>query len=240
MAPTTKTSCSVHRHWLFGRYTTTYETSLQSDPISLSRVINSFVQLIVPIVYEATTHSHPADLKGRDAGEWLIPELPQPLQDEVVRIGGSVARGENKDTFEWEPFDVSYSSHFEGFSDSGSILYSVRTHRSTSLPSWLPIRLIGAAAPIQPSFFRFGIEHFRPVRTFASLGSAPQVTESLLIDCSESTLALRIVIESRTPVSQELVESTPCFKTSSQVLASIYGCDVVKDLLMRVGQSKKS
>jgi hypothetical protein len=234
MTTATSSSFSVRRQWLFGRYATTYEVSLHSDLISLSKVINGFVQLILPIIYSPSTHSHPSDIKGRDSAECLLPELPQPLQDEVLRVGGRIAGGDNIINFDWEPFDISCSSHFEGFSDSGGILYSARTNRSHTIPSWLPLRLIGAAAPIQPTFFRFGCEHFRPVRTFASLGSAPQVTESLLIDCSESACAVRIIIESRNPVSRELLDSTPCIKPSTHLLASIYGYDIMKDILQRV------
>lgn len=233
MANDTSSSCSVKRQWLFGRYTTTYDVSLRSDLISLSRVINGFVQIILPIIYNPSTQTHPSDIKGREAGDRLLTELPQPLQDEVLRVGGRIAGGNDIRDFEWEPFDVACLSHFEGFTDSGSILYSVRTNRSHTVPAWLPLRLLGAAAPIQPTFFRFGCKHFRAVRTFASLGAAPQVTESLLIDCNESACAVRIVIESRKPVSRELLDSTPCIKPSAHVLTSIYGYDVINDLLAR-------
>jgi hypothetical protein len=236
MATATSSSCSVNRQWLFGRYTTTYDVSLHSDQIALSRVIHGFVQLILPIIYEGTTQSHPLNIKGRDAGECLLNGLPPPLPDEVLRVGGKIGSGEQRDTIEWEPFELSCSSHFEGFSDNGSISYSVRTNRSQTLPAWLPLRLIGAAAPIEPTFFRFSCQHFRPVRTFASLGSSPQVTESLLLDCSEEALSVRIVIESRKPVSEELLQSTPCLKPSAQLLTSIYGFDLYKDLLTRTAQ----
>jgi hypothetical protein len=237
---TSSSSCSVQRQWLLGRYTTTYDVALHSDLISLSRVINGFVQIILPIIYNPSTHTHPSDIKGRDSGECLLPELPQPLQDEVLRVGGRIARGDDVSDFEWEPFDVACSSHFEGFNDSGSILYSVRNNRSHTVPAWLPLRLLGAAAPVQPTFFRFGCEHFRPVRTFASLGAAPQVTESLLVDCNENACAVRIVIESRRPVSRELLDSTPCIKPSSHLLTSIYGFDIMKDFLERVSSDISS
>lgn len=234
MAETTSSSCSVKRQWLFGRYTTTYDISLHSNLISLSRVINEFVQIILPIIYNPSTQTHPSDIKGRNAGECLLAELPPPIQDEVLRVGGRIAGGNDIRDFEWEPFDVACSSHFEGFNDSGSILYSARTNRSHTVPAWLPLRLLGAAAPIHPTFFRFGCEHFRSVRTFASLGATPQVTESLLVDCNESSCSVRIVIESKNPVSRELLESTPCIKPSAHVLASIYGFDFMKDILERV------
>jgi hypothetical protein len=61
----------------------------------------------------------------------------------------------------------------------------------------------------------------------------PEVTESLIVDCSESLLSLRITIESRKQISPELLDSVPCLSSSSRMLSRIFGWNFYEDLKSR-------
>jgi hypothetical protein len=229
-------TCSVRRSWVFGRYTTTYSCRLPSSQVLLSEVIHAAVQLLLPQLFTnqketATTDQLLVDMKGRDAAEWLLPGLPPPHNDEVLRVGGLIAQDDQGEGFVWDPFDITCTAAFKGFGDAGDILYAGNVMRTPNVPTWLPLRLIGAAAPIRPTYLRFALEHFRPVRTFASLGMSPQVTETLLMDCNEVTLAMQVTIESKEPVSQSLLHSVPCLQASSGLINSLWGLNLIQDLL---------
>jgi hypothetical protein len=192
------------------------------------------MQFVVPEVVDERSGELQENIKGRSPSDRLIPELPAPLRDETFCVGGRVARETAKEGFLWEDFTISCLSDFKNFAGDTSIVYTGESVKSTSLPSWLPTRLIGAVAPLHPRYFRFAVEHFRTVRSFASVNAMPEVTESFLLDCSERQLSLRLTIESKKRLTSDAIASTPCVVASSKLLSRIFGWNFVDDLTARI------
>jgi hypothetical protein len=85
------------------------------------------------------------------------------------------------------------------------------------------------AAPIKPRFFRYGLERFKSMLTFASLGYAPQVTTTLLIDCVADTLALRVTHEFRKPSEANPFEIIAAYRSVADLLKVATSTDILSE-----------
>ena len=116
-------------------------------------------------------------------------------------------------------------------------MHTTHVERAGGIPSWLPSRLLGMAAPIKPRFFRFGLEHFKSVLTFASLGYAPQVTASFLLDCITDTLALKITHEFKKDAEADPFAYIPAYQSLARVIQSATGQDVRAEFYRELAQA---
>jgi hypothetical protein len=82
------------------------------------------------------------------------------------------------------------------------------------------------AAPIKPRFFRYGLEHFKSLFTFACLGYAPQVTTSLLIDCVVDTLAFKLTHDYKKAAESNPFELLPPYRALANVIKAATGTDL--------------
>lgn len=141
------------------------------------------------------------------------------------------------DDFSWEPYEVVGYSPFTRFEGAHHIIHNLQIERSGSVPSWLPTRLLGCAAPIKPKFFRYGLEHYRSVLTFMSLGYAPLVRESLLADCVADTLVVRIANDFRKRGEANIFEHVPAYAAIGEILERATGFGVRRDFEAALARS---
>jgi hypothetical protein len=179
------------------------------------------------------------DFKGRNVGDALLAGIPGQVEDELFRVGGTIATEQLGDDFEWSPFDLSCHATFNAFEGTHHIRYTTGLHRSESVPSWLPWRLIGAAAPIRPAYFRVGLERFQSKFTLSSIGFMPQITDSFLIDGAGGIVHVRLKTEQTAWKPSNPAEELPAFHALAQALQSAVGfnlSDSFRDELARAAK----
>lgn len=228
---------TISKNWLLGGRNLEFEGSIALRPGALSNLIDGCLREVTPLVRQGASSHEMIDLKGRDPHDTLLPGIANPRSDELFRIGGVVAVGEKGSDFEWEPFEVVCYSPFNRFEGSHHIIHGIETERAGSLPSWLPTSLIGMAAPIKPRFFRYGLERFKSMLTFASLGYAPQVTTSLLVDCVADTLAFKLTHEFKQARDANPFETIPAYRSLASVLTAATSTDIMNELQTKLAKS---
>jgi len=201
---------------------------------ALSDIIDGCLREVTPLVRQGARSKELLDLKGRDPHDTLLPGIPSARSDELFRVGGVIAVGKKGVDFEWEPFEIACYSPFNRFEGTHHIVHAVETERAGGVPTWFPTHLIGMAAPIKPRFFRYGLERFKSMLTFASLGYAPQVTTTILIDSVADTLAFRLTHEFKKPAEANPFEVIPAYRSLANVLKSATGYDIVEDFTTKL------
>lgn len=230
-------SFDFRKRWLLGGYSSVFESSTPLSVQGLCDLVDGCMRTLLPALTPLPSASEIVDFKGRNPLDVMIAGLPQARQDELFRVGGMCAVEEAQDGFVWDSFDLCCYSPFSRFQGTHHIVHALEFVRSGALPLWLPPRLVGSAAPIEIRYFRFGLEHFRSVRTFASLGYTPQVAESLLIDYNSNTLGLRLSIESNTRKIEDPFETVPAFRCASEVVRQASGFNLQDEYMMRLKQN---
>ena len=224
----------LSKNWILGTRSFEFEHTIPLEVGHLSDIIDGCLRVVNQGLYEQDNAQELRDFKGRNPLDALLPGIAIPKTDELFRIGGVSAVEKGKSDFEWEPFEVVCYSPFNRFEGTHHIVHGTQVERAGGLPSWLPTRLLGMAAPIKPRFFRYGLEHFKSILTFASLGYAPQVTASLLLDCVSDTLALKVTHEFKKGEEPNPFEYIPAYRSLANVLAWVTGYDARRDLQERL------
>jgi hypothetical protein len=227
----------LSKNWILGVRSLEFETSLALKVGQLSDIIDGCLRVVGPSLHQDGTSSELLDFKGRNPHDALLPGITTPKIDELFRLGGVSAVEKGARDFTWEPFEVVCYSPFNRFEGSHHIVHSTQVERAGGIPPWLPTRLLGMAAPIKPRFFRFGLEHFKSVLTFASLGYAPQVTASLLLDCITDTLALKITHEFKTGSEANPFAYIPAYQTLTTVVKAATGEDIRAEFQQQLAQA---
>lgn len=218
------------KSWLLGGYG--FELS-DTRPISvgaLSLLTDSFLRNALPILLDSQGKSALRNMKGRNAQDELLSGVSHPAHDELFRLGGLAPVPGDRESIDFEPFEVSLLSPFLRFEGSSEILHTLEQHRAGPLPSWLPLRLLGYVAPLRPTFMRIGLERFRNVLAFASLGHTPQVTDSLLVDCVGGSISVRLVSERNKRRDSSPLEEIPAFRAVAEALRAAVGLDLRAEL----------
>jgi hypothetical protein len=205
--PAAKISLTRRRSLLLRRnfYTLNIELDLRSETISplidkTSRALRRYIELNSKLSQDPHQNlSTPTliNLKGRDPSEPSpLSATTQPHTSELFAIGGELATDTASPTeFIWEPFTLALNTQFLAFKGARSILHSLHTERSQSLPEFLPWWLLGWAAPIKPQYMRLGIELFTSRFALTRLGFIPEVTEKMYLEIIDNKLALRLSSE---------------------------------------------
>jgi hypothetical protein len=213
---------SLKRNWVLGGFTAEQSYTCPLSPGDLSALIDATLHG----VYNNLSSTQVLDCKGRNHYDTLLSGIPGEAEGEVFRVGGEIATGHSTADFEWSPFEASCHSQFKEFQGNHHITHSLTHHHSTTVPDWLPWRLLGAAAPIRPRYFRLGLERFQSRFTWASFGYLPQVTDSLLLDATGSTAMIKLVIERRAWKPTEPFADFPLYANIAGALRSALSCDI--------------
>jgi len=224
--------CSVRRNWLRGGYAAEYQHSACINSSALSDLIHGTLSALYTHLACDKEFKVTRDFKGRDGLDTIINAIPGDASDEVFRLGGLIAtERQGEDNFEWSQFNVACHAPFREFEGAHHILYSLDIRRSDSIPSWIPWRLLGAAAPIRPQYFRVGIERFQSRFTFASFGFLPQVTDTLLIDVFNDTLSCAFRTEQTSWSLGAPIATVPLFADIGHAIRESTGFDINESLI---------
>jgi hypothetical protein len=227
----------LSRNWILGGREIEFEGTVPLASGALSEIIDGCLREVNPLILQGAQTKELLDIKGRDPHETLLPGIAPPRIDELFRVGGVVGIEKKGDDFEWEPFEVVCFSPFKRFEGTHHIIHDTEIERAGSLPAWLPTHLIGMAAPIKPRFFRYGLEHFRSLLSFASLGYAPQVTTTLLIDCVADILAFKVTHEYKNPADSNPFELIPAYRAVSSVINAATGTNLHAELSTKLARA---
>jgi hypothetical protein len=218
--------CTIHKNWILGGYSAEYSHTLEVNGSGLSDLIDQLIRALHDYLGVQGVRASLRDFKGRNRGDKLLSEIPGEGEDELFRVGGSIATDPAGDDFEWSPFDLTCRAVFSAFEGTHHIRHSTDLQRSDSLPPWLPWELIGAAAPIRPSYCRVGLERFQSRFTLSSIGFMPQVTDSFLLDATGGTAQVRIITEQRSRKPCNPTEEIPAFGALATALQKALGFDL--------------
>lgn len=196
----------LDRNWILGGYSAGFLLRCELSPRRVSEALDLVARTVTAHLCTETGFGELRNIKGRDPHEApLLGGAPIPSGEELLTIGGSIATGAAPHDsynnhgrvrdFIWEPFNYSCYSRFDRFEGSRTIIHSVQTQSAATVPPWLPWWLLGAAAPIEPRYFRLGLEFFSSRFVITRLSFTPIVTDTFLIDCVDTTLALKLKTE---------------------------------------------
>ncbi len=226
---------SLKRNWILGGFTVEHSHTCVLSHAQLSDLIDTTLNAVHSYLPSAQT----LDCKGRNHYDSLLPGIPGEADGEVFRVGGEIATGHTSTGFEWSQFEASCHSQFKAFEGNHHIAHALNHHQTATVPEWLPWRLLGAAAPIRPRYFRLGLERFQSRFTLASFGYLPQVTDSLLLDATDSTLMIKVAIERRAWKPTDPFEEFPPFSAIAAALRRSLSLDIAahfrEELALRSG-----
>ena len=208
----------IRRNFLFGGYKLEYSARYPVQRNSLPILIDGYFSRVYPVLVGADVHPELFDYKGRNPPDLLLPIASRPERDELFLLQGSAPTAAQKNGFTWEEFEIAGLSLFERFEGSHHIVHGVSIARSGALPGWVPLRLLGRVAPVRPSCFRFGIEHFRSSMFSASFGYTPTVSETILVDADSREVALRLVLETKGLKRDAVYERIPILEDVLSIL----------------------
>lgn len=231
-----KRNFSLKRNWILGGFTVEQSYARSVTAIELSDLIDG----VLNSAYQHLSSPQTIDYKGRNHHDTLLSGIPGEAEGEIFRVGGAIATGHSTTDFEWSPFEASCHSQFKEFQGNHHITHSINHHHSSSVPDWLPWRLLGAAAPIRPRYFRLGLERFQSRFTWASCGYLPQVTDSLLIDATDSAVMIKLVIERRAWKPTEPFTEFPPFASIAVALRQSLSYDIAAHFQEGLARSKGS
>jgi len=216
----------VRRNFLFGGYKLDYTNQFEFTPCGLSTLIDGYFSALFPYLVPSETSGELLDFKGRNRQDLLNQDLPRLEKDELFLLEGAIAVGERKDDFEWDNFLVSCSSIFRRFEGTHHIVHGTELCRTGAFPAWIPLRLLGRVAPVIPNLFRFGIEHFQSSLFSGSLGYAPSVTETILVDATDSSVMMKVSVESKKREPAQILDRLPFLARTLDIIGKATGQDV--------------
>jgi hypothetical protein len=192
-APTT---LELDRNWIFGGYSCEFSITLNLNPALASAALDIVAHTLYAHLSDANCPNEIKNIKGRDPHEApLLNGAPALTGEELFSVGGRIAIDSGAEGFIWEPFHYSCHTRFSHFEGARAIVHSIHSSRSETIPDWLPWRLLGAAAPIEPTYFRLGLELFSSRFVITRLSFTPVVTETFLIDLVGTTVSIKLRTE---------------------------------------------
>jgi hypothetical protein len=235
LIPQAKINITCKRSLLLRRYlyTLNVELQLNSETISpfidrISRALMRYITLNSKLsanTLQTSAKTTLINVKGRDPSEPpLLAGASRPHSHELFYVGGEIATDtDDSGEFIWEPFSVSLNTDFLAFEGARSILHSLHTKLSQSIPEFLPWWLLGWAAPVRPQYMRLGIELFTSRFALTKLGFIPEVTEALYLELLDNKLALRFDSEQLPLRRHNPFQRDPFLGEISDILQELYG-----------------
>lgn len=218
------TELTLQRNWIVGGYTSEFSISSAIAPDQASNILDHTARTLRTHICPEGSDAHLSNIKGRDPLEpLLLRGAPAPTGEELFAVGGRIATDGSESGFTWAPFHYSRLTRFDHFEGSRTIVHSTHTTQTASIPEWLPWWLLGAAAPIEPSFFRLGLEFFTSRFVITRLSFTPIVTDTFLLEVVDGSLACKLKIERPFWKPTNPFEATPILRQLSNDVQKVCG-----------------
>lgn len=225
----TSAELTLKRNWILGGYSSEFSLSISLSPDQISDILDCATRALRTHICQDGEFRDLSNLKGRDPLEpLLLTGAPPPASEELFAVGGRIATGAEHDQFTWEPFHYSCSTRFARFEGARTIIHSAHTTRTPTIPEWLPWWLLGAAAPIEPSFFRLGLEFFTSRFVITRLSFVPIVTDTFLLEVVGTTLSCKLKIERPYWKPTNPFEAIPLLRELSDGLLRVCGISLLE------------
>jgi len=189
-----KSNLLIKKNFMLKSYRSEYSLSLETPDMALPVLIDSLLKELLPA--EAFESKELTDLKGHGLQSLTSDnstEASSPADDQLLYVGGRIV-SEELDTEEQE-FSAKVTTNFKAFAGKRSIQHSSKVSYRGALPSYVLLREIGRAVPVEILDFRLGMEFFKSSFAWASLGSAPAVYETLMLRCTPMEIELKLLAE---------------------------------------------
>jgi len=223
---------SLKRNWIFGGWSFEYTHKLAIGPGMLSDLVDALVSDFIPSLVQPDKQNSILDFKGRDQCDSTLNSMPKVEPNELLLIQGVCATGHKEPgSFVWEGFTVRAFSDFDSFIGNHHIRHTLRWERLGTLPSWLPVKYLGLAVPIEIRGLRFYLEHFQSNFISNLLGFAPGVAETFYIDCDSGHMIIQLTGESRSKDQADAIRNIPAFQALAGIIKNVSGFDVIADLI---------
>jgi len=230
-------TCIVSRNWLLGGYQASFTLQTPLAENLIPALAHSLLYKLRGLLSDLTTSHELSNMKGRDTADVLLSGYPAPLHDEIFTIGGTIATAHDSRGFIWSPFRFSILSNFSRFEGASGIVFSLLESRSETIPEWLSWWVLGAAAPIRLEYLRVGLEAFTAKFSISRFGSIPVVSDSLLIDISCDSLALKLTTQQPRKQRCNPLETVPAFKQVSEAIGSVLGISLSSQFALELEAS---
>lgn len=211
-------------------YTCEYRREVVHPKFSLSRLVDCSLRKL--LTREIFTKKSVLDIKGRDPDTLMdqnVTEVFRPKGEELFFLSGKVMLFRRKEEEIWEPFDVRVHTAFDRFVGNHHIVHGVSTIRSGALPSFVDVIDLGRTFPISPEYFRLGLEFFSSSFISASLGFAPTVKETLLLESTSERTLIGISAEGLKNKESFPLSKGQYAETIAGILQEVFEFDVMED-----------
>ena len=220
----TSTELTLQRNWILGGYASEFLVSSKITQDQASDILDYTARTLRTHLCHDGSFTNLSNIKGRDPLEpVMLRGAPVPTGEELFAVGGRIATGTTESGFIWDSFQYSCLTRFDHFEGARTIVHSTHTTQTPSIPEWLPWWLLGAAAPIEPSFFRLGLEFFTSRFVITRLSFTPIVTDTFLLEVVDGTLACKLKIERPFWKPTNPFETTPILRQLSNDLQKVCG-----------------
>jgi hypothetical protein len=222
---TDQTQLTTKRNWLLGGSLTEFKHTQAIQPAQLSDLTHKLLKSLKVLLSESPNNAELINLKGRERTQTVLAELPPPNDQEVISINGEIAVSPSQESQSdaWEPFSVTCQTNFKRFEGAHSIVFTPHLLVSRAIPEWYPWWLVGAGAPIRLKQLRVGLELFTSKFALTRLSFMPIVTETLLIDATETTLGIKLTTEQPRARPSNPFITNPILASVSEAIASATG-----------------
>lgn len=220
----TSTKLTLQRNWILGGYASEFLFSTSITHGQASDILDHTARALRTHLCHDGVFANLNNIKGRDPLEpLLLTGAPVQTGEELFAVGGRIATGTTESGFTWDPFHYSCLTHFDHFEGSRTIVHSTHPIQTPTIPEWLPWWLLGAAAPIEPNYFRLGLEFFTSRFVITRLSFTPIVTDSFFLDVVNGALSCKLKIERPFWKPTNPFESTPILRQLSNDLQKVCG-----------------
>jgi len=222
-----KSSLRIKKNFMLKSYRSEYFMSLDLLDLALSDLLDALLSEIVPSA--AFENRELIDVKGADNPNLASGERPETPggQEELVSVTGRVVSDELD--IEQQDFQARIVTNFKEFSGKDKIHHSSKVLYRGSLPADFPMKEIGRAVPVEISKFCIGMDFFRPSFAWASLGSSPDVYETLFVECTPKEFSLQLISENlKDPDSLPLASESRLEKLDA-IFVKVLNVSILKD-----------
>jgi len=243
------TTLVLERSWLFRSYRLQYDVSAKLRPFQLSLLIDGVLTKLVAKILPEPPQGSQSDtgviinVKGRDQGNVIDPAMSAgelPSNNELFYIlGSTVHQVEDEEAPIEQRFECRVSTPFLRFTNGGLIEHSLQIDRHGSLPASVPLLRLGRAFPMRPSLFRCGFDLFSRSKLASWIGGTPVVTQSLLLEASESECRIRIVAEDLVSRDCEILSQHNLWSELAALLMVSIGFDIESDFRNRRSEERR-
>ena len=213
-----------------------YKLEADMPRFQMPLIIDFSLRRLLPAA-AAAGNGELSNLKGRDPAALIndaISSDDKPQCDEIFFLSGfrfveECRSPDGSENYSMQPFALRMHTVFKEFIGAHRIVYTVQEIREGAFPEEVPTLDLGRAFPLAPRLMRVGIDLFKSRFLAAALGFTPVVSESLLLECSESSFCMQIRAEGLSEKSSLPLQHEGMLEKLNYIIGSVLNFNFVED-----------